>query len=312
MSEEENITNENLVTVMDQNGNPVQLTREEYAQQILNAAKENWDNIELLRQLAPQLLNDGFVPESLEIASRCCEISGGHIPDLYWRSAAQSESGLLDEAAAGFLEMQDDAAYPADQARAAMGLARVRAKQGNEEETESLLEWALNTDPDNPQYFILLFGYFNERQRPEEGLQKVHQYASKYQDKASAWRALMQIAVSQNDIENVKKFANEALVRAKTREKQDLLAEISWHYGQSRQPFEIINLLEPQVQDIKHPFALMNLAQAYAETGRIDESLRLLHAIYNASPENIRPMVQQKIDEITAFLESQQQSQDPQ
>lgn len=304
MSEE---NTDNLMEVMDQNGNRVQITREEYSQQILNAAKENWDNIELLRQLAPQLLNDGFIAESLEISQRCCEISGGHIPDLYWRSAAQSEMGLLDEAAAGFEEMQDDAAYPADQARAAMGLARVRARQGQEQQATELLEWALDTDPDNPQYYILLFGYYNERQKPEEGLQRVHHFASKYQEKAAAWRALMQIAVSQNDIDNVKKFAEEALVRAQPREKQDLLAEISWHYGQAKQPGEIINLLEPQMKEIKHPFALMNLAQAYAETGRIDESLRLLHAIHNASPENIRPMVQQKINEITSFLESQQQ-----
>ena len=121
--------------------------------------------------------------------------------------------------------------------------ARVRARQGQEQQATELLEWALDTDPDNPQYYILLFGYYNERQKPEEGLQRVHHFASKYQEKAAAWRALMQIAVSQNDIDNVKKFAEEALVRAQPREKQDLLAEISWHYGQAKPRVILFNTL---------------------------------------------------------------------
>jgi len=168
-----------MMDVIDQNGNRVRITRTDYITQMMNVARQNWNNLQFFRQVAPQMLNDGFVDEALELAERACELSGGHIPDLYWKAAALAESGRLDEAATVFAEVQEDAAYPADQARAAMGLARVRARQQREEEAEHLLKWAVETDTDNPQYLVLLYGYFNERGRVDDGLAEVKKLAQK-------------------------------------------------------------------------------------------------------------------------------------
>lgn len=287
-----------MMDVIDQNGNRVRITRTDYITQMMNVARQNWNNLQFFRQVAPQMLNDGFVDEALELAERACELSGGHIPDLYWKAAALAESGRLDEAATVFAEVQEDAAYPADQARAAMGLARVRARQQREQDAEDLLKWAVETDTDNPQYLVLLYGYYNERGRADDGLAEVKKLADKNKEKATPWRALLQIAASRNELDEARTYADEALKVADERDKQNILAEVSWHYGQAGMPEEIVKLLAPQVQDVKHPLALMNLAQAYIDTGRTENAKKLLVAIEASAPEEMKPMVRAKLNEL--------------
>lgn len=294
-----------MMDVIDQNGNHRRITRKEYADQVMSAAKQNWDNLQFFRQVGPQLLNEGFADEALEMAERACALSGGHIPDLYWKAAALAETGELDQAGNLFEEIQDDAAYPADQARAAMGLARVRARQNRGEETERLLEWAAETDVTNPQYLILLYGYFNETNRADDGLAKVNTLVNKTPTRSSGWRALMQIAASRGQIDQAREHADKAYDQGNDTDKQSVLAEISWHYGQAGKPEKIVELLEPQVRDVKHPLAIMNLAQAYSDTGRQENAVKLLQALEQQAPPEMKPMVQQKLAEINAAITTQ-------
>jgi tetratricopeptide (TPR) repeat protein len=289
-----------MMDVVDQNGNHLRITRADYSAQIMTAARQNWDNLQFFRQIAPQMLNEGFIDEAVELAERACVLSGGHIPDLYWKAAALAESGELDQAGSLFAEIQDDAAYPADQARAAMGLARVRARQNRGEETEQLLEWAAETDATNPQYLILLYGYYNETNRADDGLARVKALVNQNPTRASNWRALMQIAASRGELEEARTHADKALDLGNETEKQSVLAEISWHYGQAGQPEKIVELLAPQVQTVQHPLALMNLAQAYVDTGRQENAVKLLQALEQSVPPDLKPMVQAKLAEVTA------------
>lgn len=288
-----------MMDVIDQNGNRVRITRRDYSEHVMGAARQNWNNIQFFRQVTPQLLNEGFVDEALELAERACVISGGHIPDLYWKAAALAESGELDRAGDVFAEVQEDAAYPADQARAAMGLARVRARQKREDEAEKLLEWAVNTDQENPQYLVLLYGFYNERNMADDGLERVKKLSAKIKTRATGWRALMQIAASRTEIDEARRYANEALKQANDMEKQSVLAEMSWHYGQAKMPEEIVTLLAPQIEEVKHPLALMNLVQAYIDTGRRENALKLLHALDKSAPPELKPMVEAKLKELT-------------
>jgi tetratricopeptide (TPR) repeat protein len=289
-----------MIDVVDQNGNQLRITRADYSAQVMAAAKQNWTNLQFFRQVAPQMLNEGFIDEALELSERACELSGGHIPDMYWKAAALAESGDLDQAGAMFAEIQEDAAYPADQARAAMGLARVRARQNRPAETEQLLEWAAETDVTNPQYLILLYGFYNETNRADDGLARVKTLVNKNPTRASGWRALMQIAASRGEIDEARSYADKAMDLGPEQEKQSVLAEISWHYGQAGMPEKIVELLAHQVQEVKHPLALMNLAQAFVDTGRQDKALKLLEALDQSVPPELKPMVQAKLAEVRA------------
>lgn len=287
-----------MMEVFDQAGNRVRVTRKEYITQVMNAARQNWNEINFFRQVTPQVLSGGFVDEALELANRACEISGGHIPDLYWRAAALAESGRLEEAAAAFEEVREDAAYPADQARAAMGLARTYGQMGKEKETVDMLTWAVKTDADNPQYLITLYNYYNDHNRADDGLTAVKNLGAQIDNKATGYRALLQIVGSRNEVDEIKKYTQEALAVADERDKQNVLAEASWLYGQAGQAEEIVSLLAPQIQDVKHPLALMNLAQAYVDTNRKENAVKLLEAVLVSAPEDMKPMVSAKLNEL--------------
>lgn len=287
--------------VMDQQGRRMQITRGEYAKQLMQAARQNWNTIEVLRQIGPQLLNDGFPKEALEVTERAHNLSKGHVPDIYWRAAALAENGRLDEAAAGFEELQEDAAYPADQARASMGLGRVRAKQGRHGETEQLLQSAVETDPESTQLLLALYGFYNERNDAKTGMEKVLEAAEKNPHSTVPYRALAQIALSAGDKEELKRCSTEALQRAKTgEEQQDLLAELTFLLGQAGMAEEIIQLVEPNVANVHQPFALLNLAQALHDVGRTDHARNLLDAIKKAAPPEMAPIIEQRLAQINA------------
>ncbi|MGI8906098.1 MAG: tetratricopeptide repeat protein [Candidatus Sumerlaeaceae bacterium] len=290
---------DDMMDVVDQQGQPHKITRSQYSVQLMNAARQNWSNLDVLRQIGPQLLTDGFPKEALEVAEHACELSSGHVPDLYWRSAALAETGRLDEAAAAFEEIIEDAAYPHDIARATLGLAKVRARQNRIDETMVLLDTAVDTDPANPQLLLAVYGFYNERGEAARGMEKVMRFVEKRPHSPVGYRALAQIAASACEKDELKRRIHEALSRASTEEeKQDLLAELTFLLGQQSMPHEIIALVEPHIQQVHQPFALLNLAQALLDVGRVDHSRQLLEAIKHASPPEMHPMIDQRLGQL--------------
>lgn len=287
-----------MIDVIDQNGNRSRIPRKQYSDQVMGIARQNWDNIQFFRQVTPQLLNEGFIDEALELAERACELSGGHIPDLYWKAAALAESGEFDKAAEVFEEVKEDAAYASDQAKAAVGLARVRARQNRGDEAEKLLEWAVEAEPENPQYLVLLYGFYNETNRADDGLARVKKLTEGKPNKSAGLRALMQIAASRGELDQVRTYADEALEQGEEGDKQNVLAELSWHYGQAKQPEEIIKLLAPRIESVKHPLAQLNLAQAYIDTDRRENALTLLQAMEKGATDDLKPMINAKLAEL--------------
>lgn len=284
--------------VMDQQGNRLKITRGEYARQTMAAARQYWENIDAMRHFTVQFLQEGFPAQSLEVAERAAELSNGNVRDLYMRAVALTENGRLDEAATAFDELREDAAYPADVARAIAGLARVRARQGRTEEVEPLLHEAIDTDPDSPSPMVELFGFKSSQQQPQSAIDKIRSVAEKYQRSAGPHRAMAHIALSQGDKKTIGQAIRNALSRATDQEKGELLAEATMLLGQSGQPQEIIALLEPERAQLNHPFALMNLAMAYAETGRKDDARALLTQLRDGAPPQLKPAIEARLQDL--------------
>jgi tetratricopeptide (TPR) repeat protein len=285
-----------MMEVMDQQGRKFQIPRTEYSKQMMSVARQNWNSIDALRHFTVQMLSEGFFPEALQIADQACRVSNNHVPDLYWRASALAENGKFDEAAKVFEELIEDAAYPADVARSLIGLARVRARQTRTDEVLPLLESAIEADPGNHQVLLQLHSYLTETGRAEESLKRLRDAANAEPKNAAPSRALAHAALQEGDKDELKRRINEALERiSDENQKQDFFAEASAMYGQASMPQEIIHLIEPQIESVHQPFALVNLAHAMHEVGRKDHAKQLLESIRQAAPPELRPMVEQRI-----------------
>ncbi len=287
------------IEVMDQQGNKLKMTRGEYAQQSMSAARQWWENLDGMRHFTVQFLQEGFPAQSLEVAARAVELSKGNVRDLYMHAVALTETGRLDDAATAFDEIRDDAAYPADVARATAGLARVRARQERHDEAEALFMEAVDADPDSPGPMIELFAFLNSLGRPQVAKDKIHAISEKLPRAAAPHRALAQIAFSTGNKEGIGAAIREATSRATQAELGDVLAEATMLLGQSGQPQEVINLLEPHRREIEQPFALLNLAQAYAETGRTHEARNLLTTLSASAPPQLQPAIQERLSQLS-------------
>lgn len=286
------------IEVMDQQGNRLKITRGEYARQTMNAARQWWDNLEAMRHFTIQFLQDGFPAQSLEVAERAVELSKGHVRDLYMRAAALAETGRLEESASAFEELREDAAYPADIARATAGLARVRARQERHDEAEALYLEALDIDPDNPAPMTELYAYMSFRERPQVALEKIRALAEKFPRASAPHRALAQIALSAKDIDGMRSAIRMALSRATEAEIGDIYAESSMLLGQAGLPQEIITLLEPRRHEIRQPFALLNLALAYEELGRTSDARDILNGLRATAPPQLQQTIEARLQQL--------------
>lgn len=290
-----------MIEVLDEWGNPVRMPRSEYSRQIMEHARANWSDLESVRPLIVQMLQGAFFEEALELADRACELSNEHVNDLYWRAVAKAELGQLDQALQEFEQLRDDAAYAADQARAAVGEARVRARLGQPERAAQLYELAVELDPNNPGPLVSMYAFWHEQQQPETGMAKLRQMAERFPTATGPRRALAQRALRDGDTEAVLSHMQEAIRLASARQRDEIVAEATYLYGEGKMPGQIISLLEPELMGGSiHPQALLNLAQAYIETGVGDKARQLLEMARAQMPPELHPIIEMKLQQLKA------------
>lgn len=289
-----------IIDLVDEQGNRVQVPRAEYASQMMTHARQNWDNLEALRNMQMQLVQAGLPAEAYELANRSCELSNEHVNDLYWRATSLAEMGRLDEAATAFAELQDDAAFAHDQARAAVGLARVRAKQGNAEEAEQLLEWARKADPQNPGPLHSLYNYLSEQGAPEGGIERLLQIADEQPQSAAPYRVLAHLALQKEDKDAVREHAHKAIERAASRDEIDeTVGEMSWMLGAAGFPEDIVKVVEPRRLTLRNPQCFLNLIQAYVDLDRKNDARALLQQLMDGAPPQMRSVLDARLKQIS-------------
>jgi tetratricopeptide (TPR) repeat protein len=288
------------IDLIDEQGNRVQVPRSEYATQMMTFARQNWENLEALRNLQMQLVQAGLFAEAYELANRNCELSNENVNDLYWRAASLAEMGQLDEAATAFAELQDDAAFAHDQSRAAVGLARVKAKQGNPQEAEELLEWAIETDPKNPGPLHSIYNYWSEQGTPESGIARLQKISDEQPQNAAPHRVLAHIALQSEDKDAVREHAHKAIERASSQDEIDeTVAEMSWMLGSAGFPADIIQVVEPRRLTLRNAQSFLNLIQAYIDVDRKSDARALLQQLIDGAPPQMRTMLETRLKQIS-------------
>lgn len=289
---------DDTIEVFDERGRQVRVPKAEYVKNVMGWARQNWNNAEALRPVMMQLLQGGFAEQALEISHQICKLSNENVQDLYWRAAAMAESGLLEEAAKAFDDLREDAAYAADQARAAAGLAQVRVRQGQIEPACKLLEEAVDLDPTNTGLMIGLFDTFEARGDGETAKNRIMQLASGNKNGSAPHRALAHIAATRNEFEEVHKHAEAAVAAAAPEDREDVLGDLSALYGQNGMPERAVALLEPHAATLQNPQCIMNLVQAYADSGRKADAKKLLERLRKELPPDAKPMIDAKLREL--------------
>ena len=289
---------DDMIELFDTEGRKIRIPKSEFVKQVTEFARANWENLDALRPLVAQLLQTGFPCEALELAERTCALSRGNVKDLFWRAACKAELGMLPQAEAGFSELKEDAAYPYDQAQAAVGLARVKQKLGDFEAASGLLEWAVDTDPENHGPMIALWSFWAEQGQPDAGVALINQMAHRFPQNPAPYRALAHVAFREGERDDLLTNGREAAARAVDDEREEVLAEMSWFFNQSGMLQETVDLLAPILPEINHPHALMNLEHAYVDLGRKEDAKNVLQRMMKEFPPEMLPMLRAKLREL--------------
>ncbi len=305
-----------FVTFTNEFGQTIEMSREDYLKKIVPHNLEMyWDDKEMLRQFAMELVRDNFPEPAGVAADRLLELYGPIESALIFRAVVHMQAKEFDRAKALLLDCLER--FPAS-GTACTNLAKIYAVEGEEAKAFEMLEAGLFKDPNQENGLNMYVESFLQFNKQEELRQRLEALS----EKEGAWRPqlhLARLALSENNLLKAMQNYKEAIEAAK--EKDEVVMTVTGELGQAGYVYQLIQICEeywsPQFQ---YPYAGFNYANALLATDQKSKAIAVLREMQEHLPDNYKPMVDHFLarvpgaDEVEAVAgtsgEKQQQTDD--
>lgn len=269
---------EEMITVYDKFGRPMQITLEEWRTKVLpEMLKQSFDNPDALYQNIVMAVQDGFIDEVADASVKLMEIDPIKERATAVRAIVLMKQNNFDEAERiinQFIEAHGPTGV------ILTNLAKVHAGRGDEAKTEETLWKGLQMDPNQDNGLDWWAAIHQERSGPE-GFMNAMLKAAEIQ---GSWRPQMWLAYY--SLENQQKDKALDYYRHVLKQAGDIpvvLTTISGELGRHGFFDEVLDLIlpiyKPEIHDVH---AGINILQIYAETGNVqagDTFLRQMYAL---------------------------------
>jgi tetratricopeptide (TPR) repeat protein len=176
------------ITVFDSQGQPREIPRAEFMEQALpKLLAAAWNDANMLAQQITFALGEGMHAGALDAARRLDELDGGSERSKVLLAAVEFQNGG-QEAAENAL--RETLAKHGESAVAVINLARVRAGRGDQGEAETLLERALQLDPNQEN----ALGWRCQLLQERSGDPAVLEFLKSWRETPGHWRARLWLA----------------------------------------------------------------------------------------------------------------------
>ncbi|MFY0543344.1 tetratricopeptide repeat protein [Brevibacillus sp. H7] len=278
---------EEFVTFTNEYGQTIQMTREDYQKKVIPHNLEMyWDDKEMLRQFAMELVRDNFPEPAGVAADRLLELYGPIESALIFRAVVHMQAREFDRAKALLLDCLER--FPAS-GTACTNLAKIYAYEGEEAKAFETLEAGLFKDPNQENGLNMYVESFLQLNKQEELRQRLEALSAK----EGAWRPqlhLARLALSEGNLLKAMQKYKEAIEAAK--EKEEIVMTVTGELGQAGYVYQLIQICEeywsPQFQ---YPYAGFNYANALLATDQKAKAIAVLKEMQQHLPDNTKPMV---------------------
>jgi tetratricopeptide (TPR) repeat protein len=275
------------VTFTNEFGQTIQMSREDYQKKVIPHNLEMyWDDREMLRQFAMELVRDGFTEQAAIAADRLLELYGPIESALNFRAIVHMQAKELDQAKALLLDCIER--FPSS-GQACTNLARVYALQGEEAKAFQMLETGLFKDPNlenGLNLYVESFLQFNKRQELQQRLEALA-------EKEGAWRPqlhLARLALADDNLLKAMQWYRKAIEAAD--DKDEIVMTVTGELGQAGYVYQLIQICEQYWSPtFQYPYAGFNYANALLATDQKEKAIALLREMQQHLPDNYKPMV---------------------
>jgi len=275
-----------FVTFTNEFGQTIQMPREDYVKKVIpHNLQMYWDDKEMLRQFAMELVRDHFPEQAGIAADRLLELYGPIESALNFRAVVHMQAKEFDRAKTLLLRCIEE--Y--DSGMACTNLAKIFALEGEEAKAFETLEAGLFKDPNQENglnMYVESFVQFDKKAELRERLEALAQ-------QAGAWRPqlhLARLALSEANLLPAMKYFREAIEAAP--EKEEVVMTVTGELGQAGYVYQLIQICEeywtPQFQ---FPYAGFNYANALLATDQKEKAVAILREMQQHLPDNYKPMV---------------------
>jgi tetratricopeptide (TPR) repeat protein len=294
-----------FVTFTNEFGQTIQMSREDYAKKVIPHNLEMyWDDREMLRQFAMELVRDNFPEPAGVAADRLLELYGPIESALIFRAVVHMQAKEFDRAKALLLTCLER--YPAS-GTACTNLAKIYALEGEEAKAFETLEAGLFKDPNQENGLNMYVESFLQFDKQEELKQRLEALAQQ----EGAWRPqlhLARLALSEGNL--LKAMQNYRTAIEAAPEKDEVVMTVTGELGQAGYVYQLIQICEeywsPQFQ---FPYAGFNYANALLATDQKAKAVSILKEMQQHLPDNYKPMVDHFLARIPGIEEVQAEEQ---
>ncbi len=261
------------IRAFDQNGNQVNVPREEWRTNVLpGMVQEVYDQPDQLYMLIVNSLNDGFVEEMIDPAQHLHQIDTIPARGACMWAIVLLQQNRLDEAEQ---VLEAYLAAHGEEGSVMVNLAKVFASRGEHDRAQATLWRGLELEP-NQENGLNWFGAIAQEQGGDDAARAALERIAKL---PGSWRAQMWLAraaLAQRDLVGAKAFYQEAIANVAQPLPADLLMQMSGDLGGAGFLAELVELTAPHFIPELHGMPVgANLIKAFVDTNNLQEAARL-------------------------------------
>ncbi len=262
-----------MINAFDQNGQAVQVPREEWRTNVLpGMIEEASKNPDQLYMLIVNSLNDGFVEEMIAPAQLLHQTDTIPARGACMWAIVLLQQGRLDEAEA---VLEDYLKQHGEEGSVLVNLAKVFASRGEHDRAHATLWRGLELEP-NQENGINWYGAIAQEQGGDEAAKAA---LEKLRVLPGSWRAQMFLAraeLAQGNLDAAKALYAEAIGNIAQPLPTDLLMQMSGDLGSTGHPVELLELTTPYFVPEAHGMVVgANLIKASVDTNNLEFAAKL-------------------------------------
>jgi len=266
-----------LITVYDELGRKIQITRQQWRENVLKGNLEKaFNDPDALYQLIVSALQDEFYDDVVEPAEQLQKIDPIPHRAATILSIAYLKTGRVQDAEKVLLAC---ISRHGEDGVLLTNLAKVYSAQNRKEEELKTLWHALELDPNQDN----AVGWYEAIHRENEGAEGGFRALQRIAALPGSWRAqlwLARHALQERNLPEALGLYRQCLEISSSPSPHDLLMQISGDLGKAGHLPELLELVAPHYDSSVHGLQVgNNLIKAFLDTGQIEPARKLIHEL---------------------------------
>lgn len=287
-----------LIEFTNEHGQRIELPRELYREKVvLPSLQELWDDKDMLRQFAMDLVSKEFFAEAAEAADRLLELYGPIEPALIFRAVVHMHQQEFDKAKSLLVYVIQN--YP-NAGSAYTNMAKILVMEGNEEKAFEFLEAGLVKDPNQDNGLDWYVANFVEHGKVKELMERLELIGQE----EGAWRPQLimgRLAMQEGNLLLAMEKYQESIT--KSGDNEITIMNVTGELGQAGYVYQLIQFAEKYWKPtFEYPYVGFNYANALISTDQKQQAVAVLKEMLPHIQPQFKEVVQNFLDQLPPEL----------